>query len=105
VKATADRGLYLCDRPPRPPEIAHSPELAILAALDATLLIADDTLLATHPELWDQDRPWWRPPPDAMVRIAATIIDLAHRLRDELARYRSALEKRDQNARSDDVPF
>ena len=97
------RGLY--DRPPNPTEIARSPELAILTALDAALLVADYALLAEHPDLWDQDRPSWCPTPDLPARIADTIIDLARRLRGTLARYRRALEKRDHRSRSDHVPF
>jgi len=95
----------LSRRPPKPPEIARSPELAVLAALDAALLVTDYALLAEHPDLWDQDRPPWCPPPDLPARIADTIIDLAHRLRDTLACYRRALEKRDQDSRRDEIPF
>lgn len=100
-----DGGRRLYDRPPKPPEIARSPELAILTALDAALLIADYALLAEHPDLWDQDRPSWRPPPDLPARIADTIIGLARRLRGTLARYRNAIEKRDQEPRAHNVPF
>ena len=98
-------GTHLCDHPPKPPEIARSPELAILTALDAALLVADYALLAEHPDLWDQDRPSWRPPPDTTARIANIIIGLARRLRGSLVTYRDAIEKRDQKALSEDVPF
>jgi hypothetical protein len=96
---------HLCDHPPSPSEIARSPELAILTALDAALLSADHALLAEHPELWDQDRPAWRPPPDRAARTADTIIDLARRLRRRLGTYRDAIEKRYADSSADDIPF
>lgn len=105
VKPAAIGSRLLCDQPPKPPEIARAPELAILTALDAALLSADYALLAEHPELWDQDRPLWRPPPDDTARIADTIIDLTRHLRDTLARYRDAIEKLDEASRTSDVPF
>jgi len=105
VKPTIGQQERLSDRPPRPPEIARSPELAILTALDAVLLVADYALLAEHPELWDQDRPFWRPPPDSVARTADAIISLARRLSDVLTRYRRAIEKHDEDTRSTDVPF
>jgi hypothetical protein len=102
--STIVAGRHLSDRPPLPPEIARSPELAILTALDSALLVADHALLAEHPDLWDQDRPSWRPPPDAAARTADTIIALARRLRGTLARYRDTIEKRYAEA-ADDAPF
>jgi hypothetical protein len=104
-KSAAIGSRHLCEKPPKPPEIARAPELAILTALDAALLSADYALLAEHPELWDQDRPSWRPSPDDVARIADTIIDLARRLSGTLARYRDAIEKRDEESRTNDVPF
>ena len=95
----------LADRPPTPAELARSPELAILTALDAALLVADYALLAEHAELWDQDRPSWRPLPDSTSRIADAIIHLARRLSDALTRYRRAIEKHEEETRSDDVAF
>jgi len=95
----------LLERPPNPLELARSPELAPLTILDAALAVADHALLAEHPDLWDQERPSWAPPPDAPARSAETVIILARRLRHSLARYRHVIEKRDQDSRTEDVPF
>lgn len=106
--ANDERGPGLFETPPMPPEIARSPQLAVLTVLDAALVVADDALLAEHPELWDHDRPSWRQLPDSQVRqarIADAIIGLARRLRGALGRYRQAIVRSDEEARSNDVPF
>jgi hypothetical protein len=76
--------------PPTVPEIAAAPELAALAALVAVLDLALDALLAAHPDLDDDDRPPWRPPPSA-VPAAARLVDRAVALRRALDRYRRAI--------------
>ncbi len=70
------------------PGLAHAPDLAVLAILDAVISILDLVLVADYGlELADRDRPYWRPlSPE--VRSAGRILRILHRLRIETARYR-----------------
>jgi hypothetical protein len=76
-------------RPAIPP-LTIAPELAVLAALFALLDIASDALYATHPELADDERPYWVPTPVAVSRATA-IIRRAAGLRRAVRRYRLAV--------------
>ena len=75
---------------PTIPEIDAAPELSILAALVAVLDIVSDALWAANPELGDDCRPYWRPPP-ATVCDAANILRGAARLRCAVDRYHQAV--------------
>ena len=87
-------------------EIAEAPERAILAALDATLWLAQHALLAEHPELSDPDPPR---PPEPLTRCANSLLIRAHKLRDSLRQYLNALANMlecDPNSDpNDDLPF
>ena len=76
---------------PTPPDLAESPELAVLALLDAALELAVSALLALYPEIADPERPYWIDAPSAARDRAATITSRAYSLRDALARYRQIL--------------
>jgi hypothetical protein len=76
---------------PTPPDLAESPELAVLALLDATLDLAVSALLALYPELADPERPYWIDGPSAARNRAQTIATRAHALRDAIAAYRRTL--------------
>ena len=76
---------------PTPPDLALSPELAILTLLDVTLDLAVYALLARYPELADPERPYWIDTPSAARDRAVTITTRAHSLRDAIARYRRIL--------------
>ena len=69
---------------PTVPDLAAAPELAVLAALVGLLDIVAAALLAAHPELADDERPYWIHTPD-IVPVAA------HILRRAAARYRLAV--------------
>ena len=43
------------DRTPTPDDLAHAPELAILAALESVLELVVRALVCAHPELADPD--------------------------------------------------
>ena len=89
-------------------DLVAAPELAILAALDATLEIAAMALLAAHLDALDPsvqietsgDRD--SPEPHA-VTVARTILALGESLRREIAGYTGALD--DDRHRTDDIPF
>jgi hypothetical protein len=75
---------------PTLPALAAAPELAVLAALVGLLDIVAAALLAAHPELADDERPYWIPTPD-IVLVAARILRRAAGLRRAVARYRLAV--------------
>jgi hypothetical protein len=66
------------------------PELAVLDALLAVLDVVYYALLEAHPELADDERPYWIFTP-AIVPRAASILRSASSLRRAVARYRLAL--------------
>lgn len=78
---------------PDPPPLDHrllaaAPELATLALLETALTVCTTALLAEHPTL-DHDLRTEPEPPS--LREARRLITVAHRLRDAVARYRSAV--------------
>jgi len=90
------------------PDMAAAPELAVLAALLAVLQIVIDALLATHPALTDDERPYWVKTPDA-VPHAASVIANVHRLRRAIHRYQLAVmpspEPTEPGPADDHIPF
>lgn len=89
-----------------PKDLARDPELAAIEILDAVLDATTRALLAAHPELADDERPYWLTPPTPSCHAARSIVDRAARLRDRLADYRSAVA--DENSGpvgADDFPF
>jgi hypothetical protein len=71
-----------------PPELAHAPDLAVLAIVDAAMTVLNVVLVADYGrELADHERPYWKPlPPE--VGSAGRILRLLHRLHLEIVRYR-----------------
>jgi hypothetical protein len=45
------------DHMPKPPELMDNPQLAIVIALETTLVAAMRSLLAAHPEIYDDEFP------------------------------------------------
>lgn len=72
---------------PTPRELATAPELAILAALEATIDVALIALVAAHPELQATDDA--ADPVSSLVASAAdNVIDKAQALADAIIGYR-----------------
>lgn len=79
------------DTTPAPSQIGDHPELAILAALDHTLVVAEHALLAMHPVLTTQEEP---EDEDDVAWLAGRILGLAVALGADIAAYRRALVAR-----------
>jgi hypothetical protein len=94
-------------RIPTPGEIADAPELALLHALDEILDLVPRALVAGHPELGDPEAPFWVREASRTTRKANDIVATAHRLRQHLRAYRTAITRaRDQRFESDpEIPF
>lgn len=75
-------------RLPLPPQIMNDPERAILAALEVTLEIAVNALVAAHPELCDDNFPDRAGP---AARWADRVINATSKMQEVLAGYRYAL--------------
>jgi hypothetical protein len=92
-------------RLPTPEELDAAPELAILAALEATLALTIVALQAAHPETWCEPHPFRAPPPDA--RAAQGLIAAARRLGTDLLEYLDMLRRSRPPLppSSDDIPF
>ncbi len=73
------------DETPSPPQLVDHPELAVLAALDSTLRLVENALLATHARLrervagGDDDPAAWTA---SLILVHATV------MAELLARYR-----------------
>jgi len=75
-----------------PCEIESAPELGALAALDAVLDIAVYVLaVASHPELTDEERPYWLGERSASYAIAKNIVRLSEQMRNAILQYRVAV--------------
>jgi hypothetical protein len=70
---------------PTPEEIHDAPELAILSALEHTLVLATQALLARHPCAVDLDDD------DPLVVLTSDIINATATLRSLVGRYRLGL--------------
>jgi len=94
---------------PRSNDMAREPALAILSALDATLVLSIRTLLAMHPYADDDARPYWAKPEATPTDcVAPDLLMIARRLRDALESYRNAIvfEHRLDHDRPDDpIPW
>ena len=87
-----------------PPDLLESPELAILAVLDATLLQTTYALVAAHPEIveletfearWDSGPDLWAA--DALHRELTTMQLAIARYRDALAALRARRQFEEPN--------
>lgn len=95
-------------RIPTPDDLAHAPELAILAALENTLALAVRALVCAHPELTDPERPYWLRQASRMATAAETVVDRSADMKQALIAYRQAVETRRQDEASeypDDLSF
>jgi len=76
---------------PSPTLLRDDPELAILAALDHTLRLAIDALVAIYPELTDPEPPPWRCETTPEGLAADHLIARGHALQQAIAAYRAVL--------------
>jgi len=95
---------------PQPDDLERDPVLAILAALDATIVIAIRALIAAHPYVNDDERPYWvKPELSPSDRVAPDIVMIARRLLDALESYRNAIVLKHRpspdDSPQDDFPF
>ena len=105
-RVKSDRRASL-SRFPKPDELAHNPELALLHALDNILELVPRVLVTAHPELGEPEAPFWVREASRTTRSAGDILRIAHRLRRILRAYRAAITiARDQRLEADpDIPF
>jgi hypothetical protein len=77
---------------PEPHDLTYTPELAILATLDAVLEIAASALMSAHPQLSARTIPLHTDPQASLVWIGAAIISEARMLQNSLQMYRDAID-------------
>ena len=73
---------------PTPTDLDEAPSLAVLAILQATIRVADATLVADHPVLLDSE-----PPDELLDRAAAAVASHLYPLHRAILAYRAALER------------
>jgi hypothetical protein len=96
------------DRTPTPDDLAHAPELAILAALDRTLDLVGRALVCAHPELADPERPYWLRQASPVATAAETLVKQIAGTEHALIAYREAVEilrRDDASEHPDDLRF
>ena len=72
-----------------PREIADDPELAVLSAVAPALDAMACALVAAHPVICDDERPYWLPIPTPAAGVARQMVTVAGRLGRLIERYRS----------------
>lgn len=77
---------------PTPQQLAVHPELGALHALDECALLAVRTLIAMHPEIAEDERPYWLCKVDLSCAEAQIIIELVHRLHLAIIAYRHVID-------------
>lgn len=80
------------------PDLERAPQLAILAALDITLHLAVETLLAVHPETEDRFPGGGHPP---QIHLACSIMLLAEATAEAIESYRLALAADNAGSRTE----
>ena len=96
---------------PTPNQLARAPELATLSILHRVLDVTVATLIAEHPQLTDDERPYWVNEPPPSCHLARIVVSLAMQLRDCLNDYCRAIacERNDHcidlDHNEDDIPF
>jgi hypothetical protein len=83
---------------PTPPEIAETPELALLSVLNFALEASVRALVAAHPELQAEDLP---PAAGAAARCAERILGHVYKLKILVASYGQLAAAEDEDSRCD----
>ncbi len=76
---------------PTPREIEEDPELAVLAAVAPALDALASALLAAHPVICDDERPYWLSKPSPAAGVARQMVTAAGHLGRLIERYRSVV--------------
>jgi hypothetical protein len=92
---------------PTPRQIAQTPELGTLHALDHAIELTIRTLVAVHPGLDDTDVPYWVAEPSRSQREALHLVTAADHLREPIEQYLAGLDldRRTSASFEDDLPF
>jgi len=90
------------DSLPTPEQIAETPELVALNALEHMLELTLRTLVGAHPDLVDPDVPYWAIDPSRARRAAHRLVMAASHLEARIQQYRTALDLDRQT--NDDPP-
>jgi hypothetical protein len=83
-------------------QLQRSPQLALLAAIDHSLVLAGHALVVAHPELVEDVAPRDEVPEDLLARHLAQAIS---ELRQLLARYHAVIGDDLHLEIDDDIPF
>jgi len=93
---------------PTPQQIARTPEIAILRALELQSELLVRALVAAHPQLDQHEVPYWVGEPVETRTIARNVIDCAISMRTTIGDYLRAveIERLAENPNFDDeLPF
>ncbi len=86
-------------------ELATTPELGLLTALQTIVELSVNSLVAAHPELADLDDCPWALEMSPSYRAAQRFVPLARKLVRTIADYRHAQLIERQRPLEDDLPF
>jgi len=91
---------------PTPRDLWSAPQLAILSVLDTTLEMVACALLAQHPDIFDDEKPYWSRA-DLSSAAAEGIVSSIRVLQKSLGEYRYmlAVERKSAPEPTDDFPF
>jgi|GEM_PF-1412378 len=89
---------------PTPKDLWTAPQLAILAVLDITLEMVTCTLLAQHPDIFDDEKPYWIRT-DLSSAMAEVILSDIRSLRASMEGYRFMLAAEMESAPNPDDGF
>lgn len=90
---------------PTPQQIAHTPELAILCALDELLEIARRALIAAHPVLGDTEAPYWARDSCRLSTAANALIASTEPLHRAIRAYADAATSERAEHHDDDIDY
>ena len=79
---------------PTPDELGGAPEIAIIAALEAILDLTLRALFSVHPQLGDDECPYWVRDLSPASEAADRILAAARTLADALEAYRGVVARR-----------
>jgi hypothetical protein len=93
---------------PTPEQIAETPELVALHALEHVLELTLRTLVGVHPGLHDPEVPYWAIDPSRTRQVAHCLVMAISQLNKQIDGYLAALDldrQTEPGRPSDDIPF